>query len=252
MTSSQPDFEHYATHSLHVEDRFDFPQPFRAALRLQRGTFLDLGCGDGAVLASAVEQGILDSFDRIVGLDVSSMRVARLAELALPKVEPIVGDSPRLPFADSSIDVVFSHQVIEHVPDDGAFVREISRVLKPGGISFVTSVAKSWYGWYFYRCNGRWTLDPTHVREYSNVGQLSQICSESGLSLSSVIQRPLAHPLDKLAFRALSWCGAVKEVDAASFYRTSPIIKALRGHSVSIPGYSYIEVLSEKRLSSDR
>jgi ubiquinone/menaquinone biosynthesis C-methylase UbiE len=234
-----------------VEDRFEFPEAFLSALRRHRGTFLDLGCGDGAVLASAIEQGVLASFDRIVGLDVSSTRVARLIDLDLPRVEPIVGDSSPLPFGDASIDVVFSHQVIEHVPDDRAFVREISRVLKPGGIAFVTSVAKSWYGWYFYRCNGRWTLDPTHVREYSNVGELSQIFSESGLALSSTIQRPLAHSLDKLAFRALSWSGAVKEADAASFYRTSPIIKSLRGQSVSIPGYSYIEVLSEKRPSSD-
>jgi ubiquinone/menaquinone biosynthesis C-methylase UbiE len=49
-----------------------------------------------------------------------------------------LGDVTRLPFADASFDKLICSEVLEHLDDDAAAVREIARVLKPGGVCAVT------------------------------------------------------------------------------------------------------------------
>lgn len=46
----------------------------------------------------------------------------------------VVGDAMNLPFADESFDIVFSAQVLEHLPQPGRFLKEANRVLMPGGL----------------------------------------------------------------------------------------------------------------------
>ena len=53
-------------------------------------------------------------------------------------------ESERLPFADSSVDLITALDVLEHIEDDRATLREIRRVLRPGGILLATVPA---YGW---------------------------------------------------------------------------------------------------------
>lgn len=55
----------------------------------------------------------------------------------------VVGDVMRLPLADASVDVVVSKQVLEHVPDPVATLREVARVLRPGG-TVLLSTNQSW------------------------------------------------------------------------------------------------------------
>lgn len=52
-------------------------------------------------------------------------------------LEVIRGDATRLPFADGSLDLVTALDVLEHIPDDDAAVREIVRALKPGGTAII-------------------------------------------------------------------------------------------------------------------
>jgi SAM-dependent methyltransferase len=58
------------------------------------------------------------------------------ADIAMPDVDHRV-DLQRLPFDDASFDVVFASHVLEHVPDDAAAIRQIHRILKPGGTAFL-------------------------------------------------------------------------------------------------------------------
>jgi SAM-dependent methyltransferase len=50
----------------------------------------------------------------------------------------VCGDATRLPFTDASFDRVIASEVMEHVPDDGAALEELTRVLRPGGTIAVT------------------------------------------------------------------------------------------------------------------
>ena len=110
---------------------------------------LDIGCGTGAnlpMLTKAVgEKG------RVWALDYSPLALQFAArefkENSQQKSVPLLrGDATRLPFADGSFDVVTMLDVLEHVEDDGAAVREIYRVLAPGG-AFVLSVPAYQHLW---------------------------------------------------------------------------------------------------------
>ncbi len=90
--------------------------------------WLDLGCAYGYLVAEARAGGF-----RALGVDVSAYALARARRL--PTVDGCVarGVLERLPFADGSVDVVSAFDVLEHVVDPDAALREICRLLRPGG-----------------------------------------------------------------------------------------------------------------------
>jgi SAM-dependent methyltransferase len=75
----------------------------------------------------------------------------------------IVGDGYQLPFTDGIADITFSSNVLEHVRDQTAFITEMIRVTKPGGIVYVsfTNWYSPWGGhatapWHYF--GGEWAL----------------------------------------------------------------------------------------------
>jgi SAM-dependent methyltransferase len=94
----------------------------------RRDRVLDLGTGDGAFLPEIEALGA-----EAVGADVAEAALERARRRApraeLRRIEP---DGP-LPFADAAFDVVIANHVLEHIPDDGAAIAELARVLRPGG-----------------------------------------------------------------------------------------------------------------------
>ena len=101
---------------------------------------LDVGCGPGTItidLAGRVAPG------RVVGLDVSAdpLAEARAAAVAAGvQVDFEVGDVYGLTFEDDSFDVVHAHQVLQHLTDPVAALREMARVCPPGGVIAVRDV----------------------------------------------------------------------------------------------------------------
>jgi ubiquinone/menaquinone biosynthesis C-methylase UbiE len=96
---------------------------------------LDVGCGPGNItidLASRVSPG------RTVGIDAAEAVVdtAResAAEQGVAEVEFRVANVYDLPFDDESFDVVHAHQVLQHLADPVAALRQMRRVCRPGGV----------------------------------------------------------------------------------------------------------------------
>jgi len=96
---------------------------------------LDLGCGPATLtvdLAARVAPG------RVLGIEVDDAIVATaratVAEANAPNVSIEVGDAYALDLADASFDVVHAHQVLQHLVDPVAALREARRVLRPGGL----------------------------------------------------------------------------------------------------------------------
>ena len=89
------------------------------------GTVLVDGCGVGTYLARLAPDA-----DLPIGLDIEFPRVVD-SQAFTPNV--ICGSGEYLPLAGGSADLVFSHEVLEHVQDDQLAIQEMVRVLKPGG-----------------------------------------------------------------------------------------------------------------------
>lgn len=98
-------------------DRFE---PFRGSGRL-----LDLGCAEGLLVKRACERGW-----RAIGVEMSSDAVERARAMGLT-VHLGTLDTVNIP--DSSLDIVYMGDVLEHVPDCRRTVAQVARVLAPGG-----------------------------------------------------------------------------------------------------------------------
>jgi SAM-dependent methyltransferase len=102
--------------------------------------FLDAGCGDGRFLAALPAVGPVPA--RVVGVDIadSILATARRATAAAGlDAELVRGNLERLPLGDSDFDLIVSIQVLEHLLDPAAGIRELARVLRPGGTLLLTT-----------------------------------------------------------------------------------------------------------------
>jgi SAM-dependent methyltransferase len=94
------------------------------------GTLVDVGCGTGALWGAA-----RDRFDRYVGADV--VRYEGFPEGGT--FHEVDLETGRVPLPDGSADVVAAVETIEHVENPRAFVRELTRLARPGGLVVVTT-----------------------------------------------------------------------------------------------------------------
>jgi SAM-dependent methyltransferase len=108
------------------------------AARLPCDAFLDAGCGDGRHLAALARSPWWPA--RAVGTDISE-RILETARRAVAPREPelLRANLEALPLEDESFDLVLCSQVIEHLLDPDAGLRELARVLRPGGTLILTT-----------------------------------------------------------------------------------------------------------------
>ncbi len=100
------------------------------------------GCGVGTYVQKLREQGAV-----VHGLDIEFARVQHPVA-ALPAL--VCGACEALPYPSGSFDVVLSHEVLEHVQDDRQAVRELVRVLRPGGRAVIFAPNR----WYPFETHG--------------------------------------------------------------------------------------------------
>ena len=108
-------------------------EAFLASLPAPGRLTLDIGCGEGRVSRDLRELG-----HRVVGVDRSPSMIAAARE-ADPEGEYVEADAAALPFEDGSADLAIAFMSLMDMDDMPASVRELARVLEPGGL-FVASV----------------------------------------------------------------------------------------------------------------
>jgi ubiquinone/menaquinone biosynthesis C-methylase UbiE len=112
-----------------------------------RGAVLDAGCGIGSFLEFLLQRS---PAARYVGIDVSRGMLGHAArQLGLTDggggapVQLAQADACRLPFADATFDVVYARGLLHHLPEPSAGIREIRRVLRPGGTALLLDPNKT-------------------------------------------------------------------------------------------------------------
>ena len=95
---------------------------------------LDVGCGPGSLTA---DLAVRVAPGRVIGIDSAAAPLAEAraaAARAGVQVDVRVGDAYAIDLPDDSMDVVHAHQVLQHVSDPVAVLREMARVCRPGGV----------------------------------------------------------------------------------------------------------------------
>lgn len=162
---------------------------------------LDAGCGTGAFGQAALGRGA-----RVVAVDIGPRLLARTREKGVTEVA--AADVAMLPFPDGAFDVVLSSECIEHTPSPQASMRELTRVLRPGGRLALTCPNRTWYwscavadrlGIRHYRGLENWPSWPA-LRRWAEEGDLS-VTRHRGLHLFPFMlefTQPLLRKLDRM------------------------------------------------------
>lgn len=109
---------------------------------------LDVGCGPGTItadLAALVAPG------RTLGIDASAAVIDEARATAVERGSPAtfaVGDAYALDLPDASLDIVHAHQVLQHLQDPVAALREWARVVRPGGLLAARDADYAGMHWY--------------------------------------------------------------------------------------------------------
>lgn len=128
---------------------------------------LDVGCGDGIISLGLLRRG---GFGSVTGMDIVATDTAFLDEQAgLHGVAPVGADDAlrfvtsapdTAPFPDASFDVATAWSVFEHVTEPRPLLRDVHRVLRPGGVLFI----QVWPLWFSEHGSHLWPFfDETFV-----------------------------------------------------------------------------------------
>ena len=154
----------------------------------QKGVMLDVGCGEGRHIF-----GIMQDYPlmKCIGLDMDKESLEKAEEgyeyfksISEAGAQFLKGSAYSLPFPDESIDLIVCSEVLEHLHEYNDAVKEIHRVLKPGG-KFYASVPATWPEKICWKLSKEYQNQPGgHLRIFSQSGLISEI-KESGFKFLS-------------------------------------------------------------------
>ncbi|ASJ09324.1 ubiquinone biosynthesis protein UbiE [Thermococcus siculi] len=143
-------------------------------LRSKSGRALDLGCGTGNYTLELKRRG----FD-VIGLDASE----GMLEIARSKgLNCVRGDAYNLPFPDNSFDLVLSVTMFEFIHEPEKVVREIHRVLKPGGEVLIGTMNGRSLWFLFKRLKSIFTETAYRYARFYTPGELEELLERAGFT----------------------------------------------------------------------
>jgi len=160
----------------------------------RRPRILDVGCGTGANLL------MLSKYGDAEGVDVSEDALAFCRERGLENVK--LGAAEELPYDDGTFDLVTALDVVEHLDDDLAGLREMRRVLRPGGrvLLFVPTFMFLW---------GLQDDVSNHRRRY-RMPELRRVLEQAGFEIERTTYANITFFMPILAMRKLMRLTGIK------------------------------------------
>ena len=117
----------------YARGRFDAIVPADEQRKLPYDRALELGCGSGFFLLNLIQSGVARR-GSVTDLSPGMVKVAtRNGQNLGLDVDGRVADAEGIPYDDDTFDLVVGHAVLHHIPDVELSLREVVRVLKPGG-----------------------------------------------------------------------------------------------------------------------
>ncbi len=160
----------------------------------RRPRILDVGCGTGANLL------MLSKYGDAEGVDVSEDALAFCRERGLENVK--LGAAEQLPYDDGTFDLVTALDVVEHLDDDLAGLREMRRVLRPGGrvLLFVPTFMFLW----------GLQDDVSHHRRRYRMPELRRVLEQAGFEVERTTYANITFFMPILAMRKLMRLTGIK------------------------------------------
>ena len=226
----------YLTSAVHASGR-DLQRLAERLADFPQAHVLDMGCGAGHASFAAAGQ-----VAQVTAYDLSSQMLDVVAQAARDKgfanITTQQGYAESLPFADASFDVAISRYSAHHWQDVGLALREIKRVLRPGGKAIMMDVMSPGNAVLDIWLQTIEALrDTSHVRNYSS-GEWAAMFSEAGLLTASVVT-------DRLELDYTSWIARMRTPEA--------LAKAIRQYQVSASQsvQQYYELREEGSFTTD-
>jgi len=160
----------------------------------RRPRILDVGCGTGANLL------MLSQYGDAEGVDVSEDALTFCHERGLEQVK--LGAAEALPYDDGTFDLVTALDVVEHLDDDLAGLREMRRVLRPGGrvLLFVPTFMFLW----------GLQDDVSHHRRRYRMPELRRVLEQAGFEVERTTYANITFFMPILAMRKLMRLTGIK------------------------------------------
>jgi 2-polyprenyl-6-hydroxyphenyl methylase/3-demethylubiquinone-9 3-methyltransferase len=154
---------------------------------VKNAKILDVACGAG-FLSNALAK----SAHVVTGVDLSaqSLAVAKKYDTT-HSVQYLEMDAHQLKFPDASFDVVCAMDFLEHISDRDQIIKELGRVLKPGGLFFFHTFNRNFLTWLIVIKGVEWFVKntPEHMHTYDLLlkpSELEKICRDNGFQIEEM------------------------------------------------------------------
>ena len=226
----------YLTSTVHASGR-DLQRLAERLSAFPQANVLDMGCGAGHASFAAAHQ-----VKQVVAYDLSAQMLDVVAQAAkekgLDNIATRQGYAESLPFEDGFFDVVISRYSAHHWHDVGQALREVKRVLKPGGVMIIMDVMSPGHP-----VRDIWLQtvealrDTSHVRNYSS-GEWLASANEAGLAVNQLLT-------DRLPLEFASWVARMRT--------PAPLVEAIRLYqeSASAEVKAYFALQQDGSFTSD-
>jgi 2-polyprenyl-3-methyl-5-hydroxy-6-metoxy-1,4-benzoquinol methylase len=140
---------------------------------------VDVGCGEGQLAELLARAGL-----HVTGVEPAAYLRERFRERVVsidPASRVLDGLADRLPFADGEVEHVVTTEVLEHVPDPASALKELRRVLAPGG-TLCVAVPTSYTERVFWRLHPQYAANATHERIFTKP-ELRRLIEQAGFTI---------------------------------------------------------------------